>query len=67
MEGLGAVPANVPASAGGYWVRWVAAADEPSALAEREGVHRARLRGHLPAGNEGVVRPTIRLVTRHAA
>jgi hypothetical protein len=67
LEGLGAVPTNVPASAGGYWVRWATAADEAIALAEREDAHRARLRGRLPAGNEGVVRPAIRLVTRHAA
>jgi len=67
LEGLGAVPTNVPASTGGYYVRWATSADEAAALAEAEAAHRARLRGRLPAGNEGVVRPTIRLVTRNAA
>lgn len=67
LEGLGTVPANVPASTGGYYVRWAVAADEACALAERETSHRARLGGHLPAGNEGVGRPAIRLLTRHAA
>jgi hypothetical protein len=67
LERLGAVPENVPASAGGYWVRWAAVADEETALAERHAQHRGAHEGHLPPGNEGRVRPAIRLVTRVAA
>ena len=67
LEGLGAVPENVPASAGGYWVRCAVVADEENALTERHALHRGAHEGHLPPGNEGRVRPTIRLVTRDAA
>ena len=67
LEGLGAVPENVPASVGGYWVRYASVADEEAALAERQALHRAAHEGRLPAGNEAQPRPTIRLVTRVAA
>ncbi len=67
LDGLGAVPENVPASAGGYWVRWAIADDEEGALAERHALHRAQHVGRLPAGNEARPRATIRLVTRQAA
>jgi hypothetical protein len=67
LHGLGAVPENVPASVGGYYVRWVVVADEETALAERQGKHQSQHDGHLPAGNEARVRPAIRLVTRDAA
>jgi hypothetical protein len=48
-------------------VRWVAVADEETALAERHAQHRGAHEGHLPPGNEGRVRSAIRLVTRVAA
>jgi hypothetical protein len=67
LAGLGAVPENVPASVGGYYVRWAIVADEETALAERQAVHRAEHGGRLPAGNEARPRPAIRLVTRDAA
>ena len=67
FEALGAVPENVPASVGGYYVRWVVVPDEETALAERRGRHQAQHDGHLPAGNEAPVRAAIRLVTRDAA
>ena len=67
LLGLGAVPENVPASVGGYYVRWSVVADEETSLAERQGKHQAQHDGHLPAGNEARRRPAIRLVTRDAA
>ena len=67
LEGLGAVPENVPASVGGYYVRWALVADEETALRERQGQHQAEHDGRLPAGNEARPRPAIRLVTRDAA
>ncbi len=67
LERLGAVPENVPASAGGYYVRWATTADEEAAMAERHDAHRHSHDGHLPPGNEGRPRPAIRLVTRQAA
>jgi hypothetical protein len=67
LSGLGAVPENVPASAGGYWVRWAIADDEETALADRKAEHRTQHDGRLPAGNEARPRPTIRLVTAQAA
>ena len=67
LEGLGAVPENVPASVGGYYVRWAVVTDEEAALAERQGRHQAQHDGHLPAGNEARPRTVIRLVTRDAA
>lgn len=67
LERLGAVPENVPASAGGYYVRWAAVGDEETALTERHALHRGGHEGHLPAGNEARPRPSIRLVTRNAA
>jgi hypothetical protein len=67
LEGLGAVPANLPASVGGYYVRYALVADEAGAVAEREAGHRAEHRGRLPAGHEPHLRSAIRLVTRHAA
>ena len=67
LDGLGAIPENVPASAGGYWVRWVAVDDEETALADRQALHRAQHEGRLPAGNEARTRHAIRLITRQAA
>jgi hypothetical protein len=67
LAGLGAVPENVPASAGGYYVRWAITDDEEAALAERKALHRTEHDGHLPAGNEARPRPAIRLVTAQAA
>jgi hypothetical protein len=67
LAGLSAIPENVPASVGGYYVRWAVVADEEPALAERQGHHQAEHDGHLPAGNEARPRPIIRLVTRNAA
>ena len=67
LEGLGAVPTNLPSSVGGYYVRYTLLADEVSGLAEREAAHRAEHGGRLPAGNEGLGRTAIRLVTRDAA
>jgi hypothetical protein len=67
FEALGAIPENVPASAGGYWVRWAIVEDEEAALAEHEARHRAEHDGRMPAGNEARRRPAIRLVTQQAA
>jgi hypothetical protein len=67
LAGLGAVPENVPASAGGYYVRWAIADDEDVALAERQALHRTEHDGRLPAGNEARPRASIRLVTAKAA
>jgi hypothetical protein len=67
LAGLGAVPANLPASVGGYYVRYTLVADEAAAVAELEAGHRAGHGGRLPAGHEPILRPAIRLVTRHAA
>src|SRR5260221_4964395 len=53
LDGLGAVPENVPASAGGYWVRWAVASDEETALAERQAEHRVAHDRRLPAGDQG--------------
>jgi hypothetical protein len=67
LEGLGAVPENVPASAGGYYVRWAIVDDEETALAERQGRHQALHDGRLPPGNEMRRRSSVRLITRVAA
>jgi hypothetical protein len=67
LESLGAVPTNLPASVGGYYFRYSLVADEAAAVADRQAEHRAEHGGRLPAGNEPLTRPTIRLVTRHAA
>jgi hypothetical protein len=67
LGGLGAVPENVPASAGGYYVRWAIVEDEEGALAERQAVHRAQHDGSLPPGNGTRRRAPIRLVTQRAA
>ena len=67
LEALGAIPANVPASVGGYWVRWVAVDDEEAELAARQTAHRAQHHGLLPAGNDARPKAVIRLVTRDAA
>jgi hypothetical protein len=67
LVGLGAVPANVPASIGGYWVRIALVDDEETALTQHQAGYRAKHDGRLPAGNDGYARPSIRLVTRHAA
>ena len=67
LAGLGAVPENVPASAGGYYVRWAITDDEETALADRKAAHRDEHDGRLPAGNEARPRPSIRLVTAQAA
>ena len=67
LERLGAIPENVPASAGGYYVRWAVVGDEEAALAERQAAHRAAHDGRLPPGNEARPRPTFRLVTQQAA
>jgi hypothetical protein len=67
LAGLGAVPENVPASAGGYYVRWAITDDEEAALGERQALHRDQHEGRLPAGNEARSRPAIRLVTAQAA
>lgn len=64
---LGAVPENVPASAGGYWVRYALVDDEEAAVLERHAAHRAAHEGRLPPGNDVRPRATIRLVTRNAA
>jgi len=68
LAGLGAVPTNhLPASTGGYWVRFTLTADEEATLAERETAYRAAHGGRLPVGNDAALRPSFRLVTRHAA
>ena len=67
FEALGAIPENVPASVGGYWVRWVAVDDEESELAARQTAHRDQHGGLLPAGNDARSKPVFRLVTRDAA
>jgi hypothetical protein len=64
---LGGVPANLPASTGGYYVRLALTSDEEAALAECQASYRAVHGGRLPVGNETPVRPAIRLVTRDAA
>ena len=64
---LGAIPENVPASAGGYYVRYTPAADEETALAQRQAEHRAQHAGQLPPGNDARPRPKFRLITRDAA
>jgi len=67
FDALGAIPENVPASVGGYWVRWVAVDDEEAELAARQTAHRDQHAGQLPSGNDARPRPMIRLVTRDAA
>jgi hypothetical protein len=67
FEALGAIPENVPASVGGYWVRWIQVDDEEAELAARQTAHRDQHAGQLPAGNDARPRPVIRLVTRDAA
>jgi hypothetical protein len=67
LASLGAVPANVPASTGGYYVRYVLAEDEDAAVTDRQTCHRAEHDGHLPPGNEARPRPAFRLITRRAA
>jgi hypothetical protein len=64
---LGAIPENVPASPGGYWIRYALAEDEEAALTARQDEHRTRHGGQLPPGNEARPRPKFRLITRHAA
>jgi len=67
FEALGAIPENVPASVGGYWVRWVVVDDEDAELGTRQTAHRDQHAGALPPGNDARPRPVIRLVTRNAA
>jgi hypothetical protein len=67
LDALGAIPENVPASVGGYWVRWVAVDDEEAELAARQATHRDQHHGLLPAGNDARPKPVFRLVTRNAA
>lgn len=67
LADLGAIPENVPASAGGYYVRWAVAADEEAALAARQSEHRALHAGQLPPGNVAAPRPRVRAITRQAA
>jgi hypothetical protein len=67
LASLGAIPANVPASTGGYYVRYLLAEDEDAAVTDRQTCHRAEHDGHLPPGNEARPRPAFRLITRRAA
>ena len=67
LESLGAVPANVPASSGGYYVRYWVSPDEEVAVIERQTAHRTEHDGHLPPGNEARPRPSFRLIVRRAA
>jgi hypothetical protein len=67
LAGLGAIPENVPASAGGYYVRYFPADDEETALASRQAEHRAAHAGQLPPGNDALPRAKFRLITRNAA
>lgn len=67
LASLGTVPANVPASTGGYYVRYLLADDEDTTVAERHALHRAEHDGHLPPGNEARPRAAFRLITRQAA
>ena len=67
LASLGTVPTNLPASVGGYYVRYCRHADEEAALAEAQTSYRESHAGHLPAGNESLPRPTIRLIARNAA
>jgi hypothetical protein len=67
LAGLGPVPRDVPASIGGYYVRVALAVDEEAALAERHAAFREAHAGRLPVGNDGSLKPAIRLVTRNAA
>lgn len=67
LEAFGTLPAELPPSAGGYYVRWTEAADEAEAASEREAHYRARHRNTLPTGNVYGKTTAIRLVTRRAA
>ena len=67
LSELGTIPENVPASAGGYYVRYSLVDDEETALAERQAEHRSQHSGQLPPGNESRPRPKFRLITRDAA
>ena len=67
LASLGAIPANVPACTGGYYVRYLLAEDEDTAVTEHQARHRAEHDGHLPPGNEARPRLAFRLITRHAA
>lgn len=67
LTALGTIPENVPASAGGYYVRYFPVDDEEHALAERHAEHRAQHAGQLPPGNDALARPKFRLITRNAA
>jgi hypothetical protein len=67
LSRLGAIPENVPASAGGYYVRYFPTDDEERALAERQAAHRAAHGGQLPPGNDAQPRAKFRLITRAAA
>jgi hypothetical protein len=61
------MPANLPVSTGGYYVRLALTPDEETALAECVASYRASHAGRLPAGNENPVRPSIRLVASQRA
>jgi len=67
LEAFGTVPAGLPPSVGGYYVRWALAADEENAASEREAAFRAAHRDALPSAPTSADRPAIRLVARRAA
>jgi len=67
LEAFGTLPAELPPSIGGYYVRWTEAPDEAAAASEREADYRTRHRDALPIGNVCGKTTAIRLVTRRAA
>ena len=67
LERFGTLPANLPASIGGYYVRFILVEDEESAVVQRQAAFQASHDGHLPIGNETIPRTSMRLVTRQAA
>ena len=67
LEAFGTLPAELPPSIGGYYVRWTEAADEAEVATELEASYRARHRNTLPMGNVYSKTTAIRLVSRRAA
>lgn len=67
LTSLGPVPSQLPASIGGYYVRYELVDDEERVAAERAASYVSRHGGCLPAGNAGIERRPVRLITRDAA
>ncbi len=66
IANLGHIPANLPASIGGYYFRFQLAAAEEQALSERVADYCVRHSGRLPMGNREIAAP-VRLATSRAA